>query len=73
MSSGWSGLVFATLPERCVDLAGDMAFEAADVLALALALVGAPLDVGLGRLVVAHADEDDPVERRVGLSVAAAV
>ena len=73
MSSGSGELRFAALPERCVDLAGDVAFEAADDLALALALAGAPLDVGLGRLVVAHADEDDPVERRVGLAVAASV
>ena len=39
----------------------------------ALAFLGAPLDVVLGRLVVAHADKDDPVERCVGLPVAASV
>jgi hypothetical protein len=34
MSSGSGELLFAALPERCVDLAGDVAFQAADDLAL---------------------------------------
>src|SRR6266700_6855830 len=73
MSSSSGELFLAALLECCVDLAGDVAFQAADDLAFALAFVGAPFDVVLGRLVVAHADEDDPVERRVGLPVAASV
>src|SRR6266508_2807126 len=73
MSSGSGEVLFAGLGERRVDLAGDVAFQAADDLALALAFAGAADDVVLGRLVVAHADEHDPVEGRVGLPVAASV
>ena len=69
MSSGSGEFLFAGLCERGVDLAGDVAFEAAHDLAFALALAGAAVDVGPGRLVVAHADEDDAVERGVGLAV----
>src|SRR5665647_968288 len=73
MSSGWGEFLFAGLCERGVDLAGDVAFEAAHDLAFALALAGAAVNVGPGRLVVAHADEDDAVECGVGLAVAAPV
>src|SRR5207248_2353012 len=73
MSSGPGEFPFVVLRERCVDLAGDVPFQAADDLAFALALAGAPFDVVLGGLVVAQADEHDPVERGVGLAVAASV
>src|SRR6266516_5203444 len=73
MSSGAGEFLSAGLGERCVDLAGDVAFQAADDLAFAFAFAGAPDDVGPGRLVVADADEDDPIERGVCLAVAAAV
>src|SRR5665647_2612729 len=73
MSSGSGEFLFAGLCERGVDLAGDVAFEAAHDFAFALALAGAAVDVGPGRLVVAHADKDDAVERGVGLAVAAPV
>src|SRR5712692_5356306 len=73
MSSGSGEVRFVCLRERGVDLAGDVALQAADDLALGLALAGAPRDVLSGRLVPAHADEDDAVEGGVGLAVAAAV
>src|SRR6266496_1561519 len=73
MSSGSGEFLFPGLCERGVDLAADVAFEAALDLAFALALAGAAVDVGPGRLVVAHADEDDAVECGVGLAVAAPV
>jgi hypothetical protein len=73
MSNGSGEVRFACLLERCVDLAGDVAFEAADDLRLALALAGVPVDVVLRRLVVAHADEADAVEGGVRLAVAASV
>src|SRR6266516_2637235 len=73
MSSGSAGFWFAGLCERGVDLAGDVAFEAAHDLTFALALAGAAVDVGRGGLLVAHADEDDAVECGVGLAVAAPV
>src|SRR6056297_958653 len=56
-----------------VDLAGDVALQDAGDLTHRLALVGASGDIVLGALVVGHAGEHDPVERRVGLPVAAAV
>lgn len=59
--------------EDAVDLAGDVALEAADDLGLGQALGGAPLDVGAGGCVVAHADQHDAIEGGVGLAVAAAV
>src|SRR6266516_7716894 len=70
MSSGPGEFPFVVLRERCVDLAGEVAFQAADDLAVALALAGAPFDVVLGGLLVAQADEHDPVERGVGLALA---
>jgi hypothetical protein len=73
MSSGAGEFLFAGLSEHGVDLAGDVAFQAADDLSFAFAFAGAPDDVGPCRLVVAHADEDDPIERGVRLAVATAV
>ncbi|SRR6266545_4377503 len=73
MSSGAGEFLFAGLSEQCVDLAGDVAFQAADDFAFALAFADASHDVVPGRLVIAHADEDDPIERGVRLAVAAAV
>jgi hypothetical protein len=67
MSSGSGELLVAGLGERCVDLTGDVAFQAADDLAFAFAFAGAPFDVILGGWVVAQVDEDDPVERGVWL------
>ena len=43
-----------------IDLAGDVALEAADDLFLGQAFGGAPLDVGAGRRVRAHPGDDDP-------------
>src|SRR6266511_3346411 len=71
MSSGAGEFLFAGLSEQCVDLAGDVAFQAADDVAFALAFADASHDVVPGRLVIAHADEDDPIERGVRLAVAA--
>src|SRR3712207_6246126 len=58
--------------EMAEDLAGDVAFEAADDLGLGLALDRAPADVVEGRRMAAHA-RDDAVQGGVGLAVAAAV
>ena len=58
--------------QRVVDFPGNEAFQAADDVFLRQALGGASSDVVEGRLVPAHADDHDPVERRVGLAVAAA-
>src|SRR3954454_20934277 len=72
--SGWGGL--GRRGGRCegvVDLAGDVAFEAADDLPFTLAFGGAAGDVVDGGLVKAHADDDGAVERAVGLSVTAVV
>jgi len=59
--------------EQCPGLAGEQALEAADDLGLRLALEGSSGEVGTGGFVVLHADDDGPVERGVGLAVAAAV
>jgi len=56
-----------------VDLAGDVALEAAHDLSGGLALAGAPGYVGLGARVGGHPGEDDPPEDGVGLAVPAAV
>lgn len=56
-----------------VDLAGDVAFEAADDLAFRHALLRPSLDVGAGACITADACHDDPVEGSVGLAVATAV
>src|SRR5258708_22218767 len=54
-----------------IDLAGDIALEAADDLGLGQALGGAPLDVRAGRGVGAHPGGDDPPQGVVGLAGAA--
>jgi hypothetical protein len=56
-----------------IDLAGDVAFEAADDLSLAFAFGGASCDVVDGGLVKAHANDHRAVESAVGLSVPAVV
>ena len=71
MSSGggvWSG--------RCndlVDLAGDVAFQAAQSLTAGLAFGDAPGKVGAGLWIPAQTRERDAIQRGVGLAVAAAV
>src|SRR5262249_39788037 len=59
--------------EGVVDLAGDVALEAADDLFLGLPLGGAPRRVGLGPRVAGRAGHGDRPQRGVGLPVAAAV
>ena len=65
--------VVACLVERCEHLPGDVAFEAAGDLLFGLALLEPPCHVVLGGLMPAQPDQDDPVQRGVGLAVAAAV
>jgi hypothetical protein len=55
-----------------VDLAGDVALEAADDLTFAQSFGGASFDVVAGGLVVAHPDDGDDVQRAVRGTVAAA-
>ena len=59
--------------EDGVDLAGDVAFQGADDLGFGQSLGGAPLDVGAGGGMVAHADQYDAVQGGVCLAVAATV
>ena len=59
--------------EQVVDLAGEVALEAPDDLSLGQPLFGSSFDVGDGRCVPSHSDDDRPVERCIGLAVAAAV
>ena len=63
----------AQRPKIAPDLAGQQALETTDDLGFGPALGRPALVVGLGRLVVLQPDDDGPVERGVGLSVAAAV
>src|ERR1019366_5671438 len=56
-----------------VDLAGDVALEAADDLGLGFTLCCAAFDVGAGGRVGAHAGEQDPPQGVVGLAVSAGV
>src|SRR6266542_5746292 len=58
--------------EGVVELAGDVALEAADDLGFGQALGGATVGVGAGASAVAEAADGDQVERAVGLAVAAA-
>ena len=69
-----SGRVFlrSCLGEVRVDLAGDVALEAADDFSLAEAFSGAAFDVVAGGLMVPHPDDGDDVEGAVGGPVAAA-
>ena len=66
-------LLFGQGAQVGVELAGDVALEAADDLLLRLAFGGASGDVGLGSGLVGHADERDAPEGVVGLAVPAAV
>src|SRR5690606_33195391 len=59
--------------EGVVDLAGDVAFEAADDLFLGLALGCSAVGVGAGFRAVAQPDDGDEVEGAVGVAVAAGV
>jgi hypothetical protein len=59
--------------EVVVDLAGDVALEHSDDLFLGLAFFGAPLDVGAGAQVGAHAGDHDVPQRGVGSAVTAGV
>ena len=61
------------LLEEAVDLAGDVAFEAALGFSGGFALGGSFGDVGLGVWAVAAAGDGDGVQRAVELAVAAAV
>src|SRR5208282_4626478 len=59
--------------QRVVDLASDVALEAAHDFEFGLSLGGAPLRVGAGALAVAQAADGDEVKSAVGLAVAAVV
>lgn len=59
--------------ERCVDLAGDVALQAAHDFAFGLAFSGATGDVVVGGLMTVHPDQRDPPEHMVGCPVAASV
>src|SRR6266568_3178233 len=59
--------------EESVEVAGEVAFEAAGGLAAALSFAGSTLDVVDGRSVCSASGNDDLVECSVELSVAAAV
>ncbi len=56
-----------------MDLAGDVALEAAHDLALRFAFASPPLGVGAGAVAVAKPADGDQVQRAVGLTVAARV
>ena len=56
-----------------VELAGDVALEAADDLGLGLAFGGASFGVGAGLLAAAQAADGDHVQRSIGVAVAAGV
>ena len=58
--------------EHRVELAGDVALEAADDLAFGESFVGPAFYVGAGGFVVSQSHDGDDVEGAVGLSVAAA-
>ena len=56
-----------------VELAGDVADEAASDFAVGLALSAAPLGIGTGRWVIAQPGQDDQVEGLVELAVPGAI
>jgi hypothetical protein len=66
-------LVGAGLAEQGEDLAGDVALETAHDFAVGSALGGATSGVVAGGLVPAQPHQRDPVQRGVGLPVAAAI
>ena len=55
------------------DLASNLAFQATDNLTLAHSISGAATHVCLGPDVMTKPDQDDAIEGRIGLAVAAAV
>src|SRR4051794_3568231 len=67
------GLLEQVGEERVVELAGDVALEAADDLGLGLALGGAAFGVGACAFAIAQAADGDHVQRAVGVAVAAVV
>src|ERR1019366_9731490 len=69
----WCGVVGEVGAKGVVDLAGDVALEAAEDLALGLAFGGPSLRVGAGALAVAQSADGDQVQCPVGLAVAAVV
>jgi hypothetical protein len=68
-----SGVSVSGGAEVGVDLAGDVAFQAADDLCLGQAFGGAPFDVGAGRGVGAHPGDHNAPQGVVGLPVAGGV
>jgi len=71
---GWSEVEFGEVcAEGVVDLAGDVALEAAHDFTLGFAFAGSAFGVGAGALAVAQATDGDQVQRTVGLAVAAGV
>ena len=70
---GRGGEVGEVGAEGGVDLAGDVALEAAYDFALALSFAGAACGVGLGTLAVAQSADSDEVQRAVGLAVSTGV
>ena len=72
MSSGFIEYLVG-LPDDRVDFASDIAFEAADDVALAHSLCGSTTHVCPCPRVVSQPDDDYAIERRVGLAVATAV
>src|SRR5438132_3313635 len=73
MSSIWWGEGGEVGAEGVVDLAGDVALEAADDLFLVEALGVAAFGVGAGAWTVAESADGDQMECSVGFAVAAAV
>src|SRR5512132_1569893 len=73
MSSSLGRVWWGHVLEHGEDLASHVALQAPDDLGLGLALLGPPGQVVPGRLVPAQPDDDDPVQRRVGLAVPAAI
>ena len=65
-------LCLSTLAEGAVEVAGEVALEAAADLFVGLALGTAALDVGQRRRVIAHAGDGDDVQGAVELAVAKA-
>ena len=59
--------------ELVVDLAGDVALQAAHDVQLGEALFGPPLHISPGRWVAAHADQGDAPQGVVGPAVTAAI
>ena len=68
MAAGRVGEVGA---QRVVDLAGDVAFEAAHDFAFGFPFGGSAFDVGAGALAVAHSADGDQMQSAVGLAITA--